>query len=129
LVVVVAFALGEDAGGAPSTAPGPGHVEGENEEGDQAPAPAPPPPVPPKGQGYVRHAPVLEDGMVRVPASKFTMGSSEKSAPANERPARVIGVPTFWTDRTEVTVGAYRACVERGKCERPARSSTMCTYE
>lgn len=153
-LIAIAFAIGEDAGPAsappaPATAPAPAstpaatamatdekpaaatpHVEGEGEEGDHAPTPpTPPAPTPPKGPGYVRLAAVIKDGMVRVPASKFTMGSSDKNAPPNERPARVIGVPTFWIDRTEVTVGAYRACVDAAKCERPARSSTTCTYD
>src|SRR5687768_9263530 len=129
-LVVLAFALGEDAGTTSAPAPAVPHVEGEGEEGEPAkPAPEKPPAPPKGGVGYVRLPPVLKDGMVRVPASKFTMGSNDKAAPANERPARVIGVPTFWIDRTEVTVGAYRACVDGGKCERPARSSTTCTYD
>jgi serine/threonine-protein kinase len=71
----------------------------------------------------------MKDGMVRVPGGRFTMGSDEKKAPPNERPSRIVVVPPFWIDRTEVTVGAYHACVERGACPRPARSSTACTYE
>jgi formylglycine-generating enzyme required for sulfatase activity len=57
------------------------------------------------------------------------MGSDEKKAPANERPSRVVVVSPFWIDRTEVTVGAYHACVDRGACPRPAHSSTTCTYD
>jgi serine/threonine-protein kinase len=38
-------------------------------------------------------------------------------------------VPSFWIDRTEVTVGAYRACVDAGACLRPVRSSAACTYD
>lgn len=136
VVIAVAFAQG-DAGPAssppaddkPHGAATP-HPEGEGEEGEPAkPTPDKPPAPPKSGVGYVRLPPVLKDGMVRVPASKFTMGSNDKHAPPNERPARVIGVPTFWIDRTEVSVGAYRACVDGGKCERPARSSTTCTYD
>jgi formylglycine-generating enzyme required for sulfatase activity len=57
------------------------------------------------------------------------MGSSNQRAPANERPARQATVATFWIDRTEVTVGAYRACVDAGTCARPSRASATCTYD
>jgi formylglycine-generating enzyme required for sulfatase activity len=57
------------------------------------------------------------------------MGTSDKNAPAHERPARIVAVTAFWIDRTEVTVAAYRACVDRGACPRPPRSSPMCTFD
>jgi formylglycine-generating enzyme required for sulfatase activity len=57
------------------------------------------------------------------------MGSDEKKAPPNERPSRVVVLSPFWIDKTEVTVGAYRACVERGGCPRPPKTSTTCTYD
>jgi formylglycine-generating enzyme len=73
--------------------------------------------------------PVLtKDGMVRLPGGAFTMGSSSPRAPANERPARPVSVDPFWIDQTEVSVGAYRGCVEAGVCARPVRSSKACTY-
>lgn len=127
-LIAVAFALAEDGGAAPAPAPQPASTEGEPDEGEHTP-PAPTPPAPPKPTPMVRPPAVQKDGMVRVPGGRFTMGSSEKNAHPNERPARVVSVPPFWIDRTEVTVGAYRACVESGKCERPARSSTACTYD
>jgi serine/threonine-protein kinase len=71
----------------------------------------------------------LRDGMVRLPGGRFVMGSVSPRAPTNERPARTVGVGTFWIDRTEVTVGAYRACVEAGACARPARASATCTFD
>jgi serine/threonine-protein kinase len=99
-------------------------MEGEGEEEHPAPpAPAPKAPVP------VRQPVIVKDGMARIPGGRFTMGSDDKKAPPNERPARVVFVPPFWIDRTEVTVGAYRACVERGACPRPVRSSASCTYD
>lgn len=70
-----------------------------------------------------------EGGMVRVPGATFRLGSDDARAPPNERPARVVVVPPFWIDETEVTVGAYRSCVVRGACPRPARSSPACTYD
>jgi formylglycine-generating enzyme required for sulfatase activity len=69
------------------------------------------------------------DGMIRVAGGSFTMGSADPRSPANERPRHLETVAPFWMDRTEVTVGAYRACVEANACERPARSSASCTYD
>jgi len=71
----------------------------------------------------------IQDGMFRVPGGSFTMGSSDPAAPANERPPRQVTVAPFWIDRTEVTVRAYRACVDKHACARPARSSPTCTYD
>ncbi|MDB4935687.1 MAG: hypothetical protein JWP87_2659 [Labilithrix sp.] len=109
---------------APTAAPVPG-TEAEGDEGDHAPATpqaAKPPP-------FQRQPAVLKDGMLRIPGGRFTMGTSDKNAPANERPARSVAVPAFWIDRTEVTVGAYRACVDRGACPKPPRTSPMCTFD
>lgn len=102
--------------------------EGENEEPEHTPAPAPAPAPPPARPGK-RPSVVIEDGMVKVSGGKFTMGASDRRARPNERPARIVSVAPFWIDRTEVTVGAYRACVERGACRRPARSNAACTYD
>jgi formylglycine-generating enzyme required for sulfatase activity len=69
-----------------------------------------------------------QDGMLRLPGGRFVMGSANPKAPANERPARTTSVGPFWIDRTEVTVGAYRGCVEAGACALPAKFSAVCTY-
>jgi formylglycine-generating enzyme required for sulfatase activity len=57
------------------------------------------------------------------------MGTADRTAPPNERPPHAATVAPFWLDRTEVTVAAYRACVEKHICPPPARSATTCTYE
>ncbi|HEY8039383.1 MAG TPA: formylglycine-generating enzyme family protein [Polyangiaceae bacterium] len=77
----------------------------------------------------VRQAVIARDGMLRLPGARFVMGSTSRRAPANERPAHSMTVAPFWIDRTEVTVGAYRACVEAGACPRPARASATCTFD
>jgi formylglycine-generating enzyme required for sulfatase activity len=77
----------------------------------------------------VRQAVVARDGMLLIPGGRFTMGSSNAHTPANEHPAHAMVVPPFWIDRTEVTVSAYRACVDAGTCSRPARTSPACTYD
>lgn len=81
------------------------------------------------GDGGGGAAALPKDGMAHVAGGKFTMGASDRKARANERPARVVSVPSFFIDRTEVTVGDYRSCVDGGKCKRPLRSSTSCTYD
>jgi formylglycine-generating enzyme required for sulfatase activity len=66
-----------------------------------------------------------KDGMLKLPGGRFVMGSSFAK---NERP-RAVRIGPYWIDRTEVTVGDYRACVDRGACARPAKTSASCTYD
>jgi formylglycine-generating enzyme required for sulfatase activity len=89
------------------------------------PAPAPPRAAPPPPRLQVAE----KDGMLLLPGGHFTMGSADKSTPPNERPTHAVTVAPFWIDRTEVTVGAYRACVEHHACARPVKSSATCTYD
>jgi eukaryotic-like serine/threonine-protein kinase len=70
-----------------------------------------------------------KDGMLRLPGGRFMMGSLDPKAPSNERPTHFETVAPFWIDATEVTVGAYRSCVEKGGCRAPERASGSCTYE
>lgn len=70
-----------------------------------------------------------QGGMLRLPGGRFMMGSSNPRAPVNERPARALTLEPFWIDRTEVSVGSYRACVDAGACAPPARASATCTFE
>ena len=72
---------------------------------------------------------VVKDGMVFVTGGRFTMGSNEAKAAPNEKPAHDAMARSFWIDRTEVTVAAYRGCVDGQKCERPQRSSASCTFD
>jgi len=67
--------------------------------------------------------------MFRLPGGRFTMGSSDPVAAANERPPHPVAVAPFWLDRTEVTVGAYRACVDKSACSPPAKSNPSCTFD
>ena len=98
-------------------------VAGDDPEGE-APEPAAKAKPPP-----MRRVRVPErDGMLLIPGGRFPMGTNNPKAP-NERPQRVVTVGAFWLDRTEVTVGAYRACVDAKRCERPQRRSATCTYD
>ncbi len=53
-------------------------------------------------------------GLVKVPAGKFTMGSNDGGV--DEKPIHEVHLDAFWIDRTEVTVEAYRKCVDAGGC-------------
>ncbi len=69
--------------------------------------------------------------MVRVPGGEFLMGSLEDyngfpgldrdpEPEPDEFPQRSVVLATFWIDRTEITNGAYRACVDAGVCPAQA---------
>lgn len=97
---------------------------------DEAPI-APPsastsaPPSPAPGPSGVIE---LRDGMLHIPGGRFTMGTADPSAAPNERPPHAVTLAPYWLDRTEVTVLAYRACVERRVCNAPSSTSASCTY-
>jgi formylglycine-generating enzyme required for sulfatase activity len=55
-------------------------------------------------------------GMVRIGGGAFFMGSDDGTDA--ERPAHRVTVTTFCIDVSEVSVGAYLACAERGDCKR-----------
>jgi formylglycine-generating enzyme required for sulfatase activity len=55
--------------------------------------------------------------MVLIPAGTFTMGSNDGQP--DEKPARTVRVPAFEMDVTEVTLGAYGACINAGSCTYP----------
>lgn len=70
------------------------------------------------------------DGMSCIPGGEFIRGSEAerlctqgeviripKKKP-NHRPPSTLSVQTFYMDVTEVTYGAYQACVKAGKCKR-----------
>jgi formylglycine-generating enzyme required for sulfatase activity len=133
----IPFALAED-GGAPAaeappatttTVPIPASSVPKVIEGEEADEHPQPKKAEPQSVVVVRQTVIVKDGMAKIPGGKFTMGTDDKKAPPNERPARSVNVPPFWLDKTEVTVGAYRACVEKGACPKPARSSVSCTYD
>jgi formylglycine-generating enzyme required for sulfatase activity len=113
------------ASGAPS-ASGPSHDEGEP---DDATSDNPYEEALPAHPVASRLLVPARDGMLKLPGGHFTMGSASPKAPGNERPVRATSVAPYWIDRTEVTVSAYRACVQAGSCSPPARASAACTYD
>jgi len=76
-------------------------------------APPEPPPAP---------APVATvNPMVLIPAGDFTLGSTDGQR--DEKPTRHIRVQAFEMDVTEVTLGAYMACIDAGNCTYPDEDS------
>jgi formylglycine-generating enzyme required for sulfatase activity len=67
------------------------------------------------------------DGMsqVFVPAGTFIMGSNDyldkRHYRAAESPEHEVYLDAFWIDKTELTNGKYRLCVDAGVCEPPRR--------
>ncbi len=57
--------------------------------------------------------------MVLVPAGEFIMGSDEGFS--DELPIHTVYLDAFYIDLLEVTNRNYRACVDAGACEPPAR--------
>jgi formylglycine-generating enzyme required for sulfatase activity len=92
--------------------------------------------------GDTRIRPADGMAMVYVPPGEFEMGSHREDVAyarqlcreyggdtaiaacgpavfANEQPAHTVVLDGFWIDRTEVTNGQYRRCVQAGACEPP----------
>ena len=84
------------------------------------------------------------DGMVMVyvPGGEFRMGSDDEEVDgavelcnaydddcprgdfADGQPAHTVVLNSLWIDRTEVTNGQYRQCVEAGACDPPELTSS-----
>ncbi len=66
----------------------------------------------------VSRAPSCPEGMLPVAGGAFFMGSDDKSATADERPAHPVELRPYCLDATEVTLAEYRACSDHGHCKR-----------
>jgi formylglycine-generating enzyme required for sulfatase activity len=82
----------------------------------------PPTPKPPSGPGAKVPGPVSpkSGAMVKIEGGSFSMGSQSPAAFDNEKPAHAVKVATFYMDKTEVTVDAYKACVTARGCSKPS---------
>jgi formylglycine-generating enzyme len=86
---------------------------------------------------------------ILIPAGRFIMGSDRneievavamcRSEPLgdekcdkrfeNESEAHEVALSAYWIDRTEVTVAAYRRCVELGRCTAPPYASGAVRFD
>ncbi len=79
----------------------------------------------PAGGCLVDPLEAARDGsQIAIPAGVATIGSTY---PTNEAPVHAITVAAFRIDATEVTVEAYKRCVDGGRCT-PAGTGGTCTY-
>jgi formylglycine-generating enzyme required for sulfatase activity len=72
------------------------------------------------------------DGMVQIyiPEGSFRMGGMDAWTQPDEQPPHQVTIKAFWMDKTEVTNGMYKLCVQAGACEPPRllTSATRDTY-
>ncbi|CAN0565396.1 unnamed protein product, partial [Laminaria digitata] len=73
--------------------------------------------------------------MVSVPAGEFYMGCNERvdsECGDDEKPGKTVHVGAFRIDTTEVTVAAYKKCVDAGACSsgnfRTKSESKYCNW-
>lgn len=118
-----------DAGASPDAGEASGVVDDDHDRWHEEGPPPPPaidPTTLPLREGILTVPEV--DGMRRIPGGAFRLGTDDPKARLNERPSRRVYVAPFWIDKTEVTVAAYRTCVERRACAKPRRGRG-CTFE
>jgi formylglycine-generating enzyme required for sulfatase activity len=65
--------------------------------------------------------------MIRIKGGEFKMGSEDGEA--DEKPVHTATVATFDLDATEVTVAAYKACVQSKDCTDPNPGEWSTYYE
>src|SRR6185436_12752612 len=83
----------------------------------------------PEGEPIERYKVPFQDGMLRIPGGEFVMGyEGPLPAEPNEKPAHAVRISPFWIDRTEVTTGDMRACLDRGSCTARLGSGPTCTW-
>ena len=60
--------------------------------------------------------PACPKDMIHIEGGQFYMGSSDPKADPHEKPSHSVMLTPYCIDRTEVTVEAYKACSDVGKC-------------
>jgi formylglycine-generating enzyme required for sulfatase activity len=61
---------------------------------------------------------VCPEGMALIAGGKFFMGSDDKDADPDERPAHQVSLSAYCIDLHEVTTAEYQACSDVGECKR-----------
>lgn len=67
-------------------------------------------------------------GMTRIAGGRFRMGATGKQAEPNESPVHWVTLSPYAIDTVEVSVGAYKACVDKGACVAPRVKASRCTW-
>jgi formylglycine-generating enzyme required for sulfatase activity len=59
---------------------------------------------------------------ISIPGGTFWMGDSD------ENPVHKVTLSPYCIDKTEVTVAAYRACIQSGECQPATSNSSLCNW-
>jgi formylglycine-generating enzyme required for sulfatase activity len=68
------------------------------------------------------------EGLLRIGGGEFWMGTTGKEGTEDDRPRYKTRVADFCLGETEVTMQAYRQCVEAGRCTEPHGRQITCNY-
>lgn len=71
----------------------------------------------------------VPEGMRKIPAGVYLMGANAALGNPEEKPAHQAIVPSFFMDKTEVTLKAYLGCVEQGGCTPPQEVGRFCNHK
>jgi formylglycine-generating enzyme required for sulfatase activity len=82
------------------------------------PRPSPQQPPPATARGCAAN-------QVAIPGGTFRMGSADGDS--DEKPVHRVTLSPYCMDKTEVTVAAYRACLQQGGC-LPPKTGFACTW-
>jgi formylglycine-generating enzyme required for sulfatase activity len=91
------------------------------------PAPTIPTDIAPSPPGAAARAGKCPDGMALVPAAEAWIGSVRGQGVSDEWPRFRTRLGAFCMDSTEVTAGAYAACVAGGRCTPADVKRVTCT--
>jgi formylglycine-generating enzyme required for sulfatase activity len=81
----------------------------------------------PSGPAAPAAAGSCAQGMVHIPAAETWIGSPRGQGAEDEWPRYRTRLAAFCLDKTEVTVGAYAACVAAGHCTPAETKVVICT--
>ncbi len=73
-------------------------------------------------------APKCPEGMIGIGATSFNIGTQDTRFCKKCPPIKEVKVAAFCIDRTEVTVEAYKQCVEAGKCSLSQDQANGCNH-
>jgi formylglycine-generating enzyme required for sulfatase activity len=71
----------------------------------------------------------LDPNLLEIPGGTFDMGCTalDGNCDPENQPAHAVTLSPYWIEATEVTVAAYKQCVDAGGCTEPGKDSP-CSY-
>ena len=88
-------------------------------------------PEKPPSKPEVETKPVDVSDMAPIAASEFWMGCvpGDSQCDEDEKPRHKVYLDAYYIDKKEVTVAAYRSCVNAGQCKYDDTNDSDCNYE